>query len=91
MYEKFLGLKADYNIKIPFSRDPVIMTDIVNEILEFLSTFHEQYIKEMDDTFRNLIINIAKITRKWKYENLNKPDKVYQIQELPLNINNDYP
>ena len=56
IYRKLLQLKSDYNRSAPFNRDPTTMTDIVNKILKFLQNFHQSHLKQMNNTFRQLII-----------------------------------
>lgn len=45
----------------------------------------------MNENFRNLIIYIANAAKVWKENNLKSANKVIEIQEIPLNQNNDYP
>lgn len=59
LYNTFLELKSDYNLSAPFNKDSVIYNDIVNKILTNLKTFYNSYEKQLDNTFRNLIIELS--------------------------------
>lgn len=59
LYNTFLELKSDYNSSAPFNKDSVIYNDIVNKILTNLKTFYNSYEKQLDNTFRHLIIELS--------------------------------
>lgn len=91
LYEEFLGIKSQYNILAPIERDPEILSKIENSLYKFCSEFHDNYIKEMNDDFRKLIIQIANLIKKWKKKTLFGADEVVEITEMPVNQINRYP
>ncbi len=91
LYEKMLIIKSEKNILVPYNRDPEILTNITNDLFNFLFGFHEKYIKDMNDGFRLLLINIAFQIKQWKKESLSAPNEVFEITEHPLNMANPYP
>ena len=91
IYDHMLEIKSSYNKLIPFDRDPVTMTEILNSTLKFLRTFYDRFKSEMTDKFKKMIIEISHEVRKWKVDTLHRNDQVIEIQELPMTASNDYP
>lgn len=91
LYEEFLIIKSQYNILAPIERDPEILSKIENTLYTFLSNFHADYIKEMNNAFRKLIIQMANLIKKWKKKTLFGDEEVVEITEMPVNAINEYP
>jgi hypothetical protein len=88
LYQTLLELRGKNNMFVPYDKDPSILTDIQNNIYEFIRKFMTTYSKEISPNFKSFLFEIKNNIDNWKTKQMNEINMQPQISILPLQAKN---